>query len=109
VHAASIATRSAGYILLRLPYELKELFKDWLVDIYPLKANHVMNRMRQMRGGRENDPEFGSRFRGRGLLADLLSQRIRKACEQHGFNFEDRPLNTGIFKPLSRNGQLDLF
>ena len=101
--------RSAGYVLLRLPYELKELFKDWLSTHYPLKAEHVMNRMREMRGGRENDPEFGSRFRGMGLLADLLAQRFNNACERLGFNFEDRSLETGLFKPPSRHGQMELF
>jgi hypothetical protein len=74
-----------------------------------LKAEHVMSRMREMRGGRENDPEFGSRFRGKGLFADLLEQRFRKACERMGFNLEDRSLDTGLFKPPSRNGQMDLF
>ena len=101
--------RSAGYTLLRLPYELKELFKDWLTTHYPLKGEHVMSRMREMRGGRENDPEFGSRFRGNGLFADLLEQRFSKACERMGFNLEDRSLDTGLFKPPSRNGQMDLF
>jgi len=101
--------RSAGYALLRLPYELKDLFKDWLAVNFPLKAEHVMSRMREMRGGRENDPEFGSRFRGNGLLADLLEQRFRKACERLGFNLEERSLATGLFKPPSRDGQLDLF
>jgi DNA repair photolyase len=101
--------RSAGYILLRLPYELKELFKDWLVTNYPLKAKHVMSRMREMRGGRENDPEFGSRFRGSGLFSDLLAQRFRKACERLGFNLEDVLLDTALFKHPSRNGQLVLF
>jgi DNA repair photolyase len=101
--------RSAGYVLLRLPYEVKDLFKDWLVVHYPLKAEHVMSRLREMRGGRENDPEFGSRFRGQGLFADLLKQRFRKACERLGLNLENRSLNTGLFKPPSRNGQMDLF
>jgi DNA repair photolyase len=127
--------RSAGYTLLRLPYELKDLFKDWLAVHYPLKADHVMSRMREMRGGRENDPEFGSRFRGKGLFADLLEQRFSKACERMGFNLEDGSLDTGRFikpavraevsKPArcpfcgsiphherecpARNGQMDLF
>ncbi|MGB8076405.1 MAG: PA0069 family radical SAM protein [Gallionella sp.] len=101
--------RSAGYALLRLPYELKELFKDWLVNNYPLKAKHVMSRMREMRSGRENDPEFGSRFHGNGLFADLLAQRFGKACERIGFNLEDTPLAAGRFKPPSRNGQMVLF
>lgn len=95
--------RSAGYTLLRLPYELKDLFKDWLATHYPLKAEHVMSRMREMRGGRENDPEFGSRFRGNGLFADLLAQRFSKACERMGFNLEDRSLDTALFiKPAVR-------
>ena len=101
--------RSAGYTLLRLPYELKELFKDWLVVHYPLKAKHVMGRMREMRGGREYDPEFGSRFSGKGLLADLLAQRFRKACNRIGFNLEDKPLETRLFVPPSRDGQMELF
>ena len=101
--------RSVGYVLLRLPYEVKDLFKDWLTVHYPLKAEHVMSRLREMRGGRENDPEFGSRFRGQGLFADLLKQRFRKACERLGLNLENRSLNTGLFKPPSRDGQMDLF
>ena len=101
--------RSAGYVLLRLPYEVKDLFKDWLAVHYPLKAEHVMSRMREMRGGRENDPEFGSRFRGQGLFADLLKQRFRKACERLGLNLEKRSMNIELFKPPSRNGQMDLF
>ena len=101
--------RSAGYVLLRLPYELKDLFKDWLATHYPLKAEHVMNRLREMRGGRENDPEFGSRFRGQGLFADLLAQRFHKTCERLRFNLEDISLDTGLFKPPSRHGQMELF
>jgi DNA repair photolyase len=100
--------RSAGYTLLRLPYELKDLFRDWLAVHYPLKAEHVMNRMREMRGGRENDPEFGSRFRGSGQFADLLAQRFRTACARLGFNWEERSLDTGLFKPPSRDRQMDL-
>lgn len=100
---------SAGYTLLRLPYELKELFKDWLAVHYPLKAEHVMNRMREMRGGRDNDPGFGSRFRGQGLFAELLSQRFHKACERLGLNLDDNSLDTGLFKPTSPKAQMDLF
>jgi DNA repair photolyase len=88
---------------------LKDLFKDWLAVHYPMKAEHVMSRMREMRGGRENDPAFGSRFRGNGLFADLLAQRFSRACERMGFNLEDRPLNMELFRPPSRNGQIDLF
>lgn len=101
--------RSAGYTLLRLPYELKELFKDWLAMHYPLKAEHVMSRLREMRGGRENDPEFGSRFRGEGAFADLLARRFRIACERMDFNCVEISLDSGLFKPPPRNGQMNLF
>ena len=101
--------RTAGYALLRLPYELKDLFKDWLAVHYPLKAEHVMNRLREMRGGRENDPEFGSRFSGQGQFADLLAQRFRRACERLGFNLENVDFDMSRFRPPARHGQMDLF
>ena len=101
--------RMAGYTLLRLPYEVKDLFKDWLATHYPLKAQHVMSRLREMRGGRENDSQFGSRFHGNGLFAELLAQRFRVACERLGFNRESVALEVNRFKPPARNGQMDLF
>jgi DNA repair photolyase len=101
--------RSAFYALLRLPYELKDLFKDWLVTHYPLKAEHVMSRLREMRGGRENDSEFGSRFVGDGLFAQLLSKRFRLACERLGFNGEEGALDTSKFIKPNLSGQQSLF
>ena len=101
--------RTAAYTLLRLPYELKDLFKDWLATHYPLKAEHVMSRLREMRGGRENDSEFGSRFSGNGLFAQLLSRRFRLACERLGFNLEEGGLNTDSFIKPNLGGQQSLF
>ena len=101
--------RTAGYGLLRLPYELKDLFKDWLSVHYPLKAEHVMSRLREMRGGRENDPEFGSRFTGNGLFARLLAKRFQLACERFGLNNEELRLNTDSFIKPDRHGQRSLF
>ncbi len=101
--------RSAGYTLLRLPYELKDLFKDWLATHYPLKAGHVMSRLREMRGGRENDPQFGSRFRGQGIFAKLLAQRFQIACERMGFNHEHVQLDTSKFIRPNLSGQQSLF
>lgn len=101
--------RSAFYALLRLPYELKDLFKDWLDTHYPLKVEHVMSRLREMRGGRENDSEFGSRFVGNGLFAQLLSKRFRLACERLGFNQEDGALDTSKFIKPNLSGQQSLF
>ena len=68
-----------------------------------------MNRLREMRGGRENDSEFGSRFSGNGLFAQLLAQRFQLACERLGFNREERALDTACFIKPSRNGQMSLF
>ena len=77
---------SAGYILLRLPWELKELFRNWLENHFPLKAAHVMSRVQEMRGGRDNDPNFGSRMVGEGIFARLLAQRFDKVCQRLDLN-----------------------
>lgn len=110
--AASVGAGAthAGYTLLRLPWEVRPLFKAWLEHHVPLKAEHVMSRVRDMRAGRENDPEFGSRMHGTGALARLLSQRFRKACVRYGISDSpERPLDTGRFLPPARDGQATLF
>lgn len=100
----------AGYVILRLPYELKELFKDWLQRHYPLKAARIMSQIRQMRGGRENDPRFGARMRGEGIFAELQQRRFRLACARHGLNLHGRnQLDTTRFRPPAATGQLSLF
>jgi DNA repair photolyase len=107
--AQAHGARSAGYTLLRLPHEVKDLFRDWLSIHYPLKAAHVMSRLRDMRSGRDDDPQFGSRFRGHGHFADLLVQRFQNACGRLSLNVADRSLNTALFRPPSRHGQMNLF
>jgi len=107
--AAAAGAKSAGYVLMRLPYEVKDLFRDWLMHHYPLKAAHVMSRVRQMRDGRENDPNFGSRMRGRGEFADLLALRFDKACRRLGLNGHRRALDVSQFKRPRLDGQMDLF
>ena len=90
----------AGYTVLRLPNEVRPLFKDWLAEQYPLRAEHVMSRVRQIRGGRENDSSFGRRMRGQGQYAHLLRQRFGRACRRHGLNRGRRPkLKTTLFRP----------
>lgn len=90
----------AGYVILRLPHELKGLFKDWLERHYPMRAAHVMGRIRDMRGGREYDSSFGARMSGEGEYAKLLERRFRIACERLGINeSESRELRTDKFKP----------
>ncbi len=103
--------RQAGYVLMRLPWEVKDLFKDWLERHYPLKAKHVMSRVHEMRGGRDNDPRFGSRMKGEGELAQLLAQRFKNACSRLGFNAgaRNRGLDTTQFRAPRRDGQLSLF
>ena len=101
--AWAAGARSAGYVLMRLPWELKDLFRNWLETHYPLKAKHVMSRVHQMRGGRDNDPSFGGRMSGKGELANLLRKRFDIACARLGFNGErmqrHAALDTTRFKP----------
>jgi DNA repair photolyase len=107
--AARAGATQAGYILLRLPYEVKDLFRDWLDHHYPLKAAHVMSRVHAMRAGRDNDAHFGSRMRGEGELADLLHTRFRIACKRFGLEPHQRQLDVSQFRRPSRDGQMDMF
>ncbi|HEY6824957.1 MAG TPA: PA0069 family radical SAM protein, partial [Steroidobacteraceae bacterium] len=98
--AAAAGARWAGYVLLRLPYEIKDLFREWLAQHYPDRAAHVMSLIRDMRGGRDYDSSFGTRMRGTGPYAQLLSSRFRLACRRLKLNAEPRePLNTALFRP----------
>lgn len=97
--AAQHGATSAGWIMLRLPHEVKELFRDWLAAHYPLRADHVMSLVRQIRGGRDNDPEFGSRMRGRGAFADLIAARFRLAARRLGLDGDRTPLERSLFRP----------
>jgi len=102
--------RQAGYVLLRLPWEVKDLFKDWLERHYPLKAKHVMSRVHEMRGGRDNDPCFGSRMVGSGHFADILEKRFEIACRRLGFSSErGRVLDKSLFAAPRETTQLALF
>ncbi|MET0217808.1 MAG: radical SAM protein, partial [Burkholderiales bacterium] len=107
--AAEAGATSAGYVLLRLPFEVKDLFKAWLEQHFPLKAAHVMSRVREMRDGRENDPEFGSRMKGTGLFAELLGKRFKLACVRLGLHQDRAALDTSQFRPPKTSPQLDLF
>jgi DNA repair photolyase len=107
--ARDAGARSAGYVLMRLPYEVKDLFKAWLVHHFPLKAEHIMSRVKQMRGGRENDAQFGRRMRGSGKFADLLGLRFDKACKRLGLNEHRRVLDVAQFRRPHPDGQMDLF
>jgi len=97
--AAAGATR-AGYTILRLPYELKDLFRQWLDLHVQQRAEHVMSLIRQMRGGKDNDARFGSRMRGEGPFAELIRQRFALACRKHGIGRgRDVRLDGSAFAP----------
>ena len=98
--AAQAGVRHAGYVLVRLPYEIKDLFREWLEKHYPERAAHVMSVIRAMRGGRDNDPRFGTRMRGEGPYALLLNNRFRLACQRLQLNRSPRGgLDTTLFRP----------
>jgi DNA repair photolyase len=110
--ASANGARYAGWTLVRLPHEVKDLFRDWLAQHYPLRAEHVMSVIQQMRGGRDNDPQFGSRMRGEGIFADLISRRFDIACQRLGLNRERAPMDISLFRPPrteAQRAQLALF
>lgn len=115
IEAILTAAREAGattasMIPLRLPLEVAPLFRDWLDRHRPGMAAHVMNRIRAMRGGRDNDPRFGHRFRGQGAEADLALQRFRLARRRLGYQGNGAPLDCSRFGPPPKAGeQLALF
>lgn len=98
----------AGYVLLRLPLEVAPLFEDWLNRHYPLKAERIMKRMRDCRGGANYDSRFGLRMRGEGVYADLLRARFRRAHGRLGFQ-PSPPLDCEVFRVPDRPEQLGLF
>jgi len=107
--AAEAGASSAGYVLLRLPHELKELFEEWLREHYPERAAHVLSLLRQMHGGAVYDSAFHARQRGKGPFAGLLQARFERARRAFGL---DRPasLDTTAFRrPAEPSGQLDLW
>jgi DNA repair photolyase len=106
------ATR-AQTMVLRLPWELKEIFSDWLAVHYPKRAARVLARLREMRdphgGERLNDPRFFARMRGRGNWAELVRLRYEVACRRLGFRRDRLVLRTDLFTPPGSDGQLGLF
>jgi DNA repair photolyase len=108
--AAKAGARTAGYVLVRLPWEVKDIFRAWLETHFPLKAAHVMSRIHEMREGRDNDPNFGTRMSGTGLFAELLAQRFEKAVRRFGLEGDGGfHLDCSRFEPPSLHGQARLF
>jgi len=107
--AAGAGAKHAGQILLRLPRELRDLFREWLEANVPLKAAHVLSLLRETHGGREYDAEFGQRMHGRGEYAELLARRFALAGRRLGLNSEKFALATGRFRVPRSDRQLALF
>jgi len=108
--SAEAGATSAGYVFLRLPGEVKELFKEWLEQHYPDRARHVFSLISQSRQGKAYQHEYGLRMRGSGVFADLVKQRFVSACKRYGLNQQRQTgLDCSQFVPDIYNQQLSLF
>ena len=97
--AAGAGARSAGFILVRLPHELKELFSEWLETHVPARAAHVESLIRDTRGGQLYEARFGERMRGQGPYAELLANRFRVASRRYGLDRKHPPFRLDLFRP----------
>ncbi len=108
--ASDNGARGAAFIFMRLPYEIKDLFREWLEENYPDRTARVLGHIRAIKGGRYNNPDFHERFKGHGEYAHLIRQRFNKACGRLKLN-EDIPAldNTLFYPPALQGEQFDLF
>jgi DNA repair photolyase len=109
--AAAIAgVQGAGYVLLRLPLEVRDLFREWMMEHFPDRYRHVFSLIRQSRGGKDYDSTFGKRMTGSGPYAWMIGRRFETACARLGLNVRKARLTTEHFKsPRPRAEQLTLF
>jgi DNA repair photolyase len=107
--AKQAGASEAGYVLLRLPLELKELFREWLRTEFPDRAARVINLLRSMHGGKDYTPEWGLRQSGQGPYASQIATRFRLAVKRLGLNERKHTLQTDLFRrPVGEGGQLEL-
>lgn len=104
---AAAGAREAMYVVLRLPLEVRDLFSDWLRSKRPDRRERVLSLVRQMRGGRDYDPQWGARMKGAGPIAELLRKRFTLACQRQGLNEERFAQRSDLFRRPS--AQMDLF
>jgi DNA repair photolyase len=108
--AAHLGVREASYILLRLPLEVRDLFREWLMANYPDRYRHVFTLIRDMRGGKDYDSQWSTRMKGTGPIAWMIGRRFDIACERLGLNRKAAKLTTAHFdRPSRDSAQLDLF
>jgi len=107
---AATGAAGAGYVLLRLPLEVRDLFREWLMEHFPDRCQHVFTLIRQMRGGKDYDSTFGRRMKGEGPYAWMIGRRFETACARLGLNVQRAELTTEHFRsPRPRPEQLSLF
>jgi len=108
--SAAAGARGAGYVSLRLPLEIADLFQEWLATDHPDRASRVMSLVRQMRGGKTYDSQWGRRMKGEGPIAALTSRRFAVAKARYGLASKLPPLDLGAFRvPPKAGDQIDLF
>jgi DNA repair photolyase len=108
--ARNAGAREAGYTMLRLPHEVKGIFKDWLEKQYPDRYARVMSHIKDVRGGRETSSQFGDRMTGSGPTAWLIGRRFQLACQKLGLNAQRLKLRTDLFeRPVQVGEQMALF
>lgn len=108
--ARNVGADAASWIMLRLPLEVAPLFKDWLQEHYPDRMNRVMNRVREMHGGKDYEADWGRRMRGSGVYARLIARRFEAAAARLGLNRDQPELRTDLFdRPFERGDQMSLF
>jgi DNA repair photolyase len=107
--AAGAGATAASWVLLRLPHDVKDLFADWLDTHYPLRKAKVLAAVRQCRDGALNDPDFGSRMRGQGPVAELIRRRFERTAERLGLTRRHLNLRTDLFRAPGSTTQLGLF
>jgi DNA repair photolyase len=108
--AAAVGVSGAGYVMLRLPLEVRDLFREWLMANYPDRYRHVFKLIREMRGGKDYDSTWGKRMKGSGPYAWMIGRRFEVACEKLGLNEDRAKLTTAHFRPPHPAAvQLDLF
>ncbi len=106
---AHAGAREASYVLLRLPLEVRDLFREWLMANYPDRYRHVFTLIRDMRGGRDYDSQWGTRMKGTGPMAWMIGRRFEIACEKLGLNKRRTKLTTDHFaKPKGSTAELVL-
>jgi len=108
--AAAVGVQEAGYVLLRLPLEVRDLFREWLMANFPDRYQHVFRLIRETRGGKDYDSSWGKRMTGGGPVAWMIGRRFELACEKLGLNRTRTALSAQHFNPpRPASEQLSLF